>query len=750
MFEFLFHYSPAVYARGRLVLLASWPGWWLGALIALFALGLGLLLRRHWSRRTAAVWGLQAVVVALILFLLWQPALSLSELRPRQNIIAVLVDDSRSMAQADTGAGTREQAARAVLRGGLLQRLGRRYQVRVYAMDSGVRRVRDLNTLRPTAAATRIGASLDQLLDRTSDLPLGGVVVLSDGGDNSGGIDRATIAALRSREVPVQTVGFGSAAAPRDVEMESVQLAPRAMARSRIVATVNFEQHGFQGQRAQLTVRDGSQVLASQPVVYGRGGDLQSVETMFNSGPAGAKALTFTLSPLAGESNDGNNALTRALEVTDDTHRVLYIEGEPRWEYKFLREAEAGDPEVHLVSMLRATQNKIYRQGISSPAELADGFPTRASELFRYQALIIGSVQAAYFSPVQQDLIRAFASRRGGGILFMAGEYALGDGGWGESSMAPLLPVVLPNHAGTFVRANLDPNNHAHATAELAPAGAASVITRLVDDPGANQRKWATLPWLMDYQDAGTPKPGAAVLANVRSPEGRVTPLLVTQAYGRGRTAVLASSGTWRWRMRLPITDPSYDRFWQQLIRWLVAGTPGPVSASVAQTMLLDHGQQTLTATVRDPEYNPAAGAQVTARVLGPDGLTTTIALRAAAGVPGQYRAVFRAARAGMYVAQVSAPGFGQEAVAFDRINGAAENFHLQQNRALLERLAAETGGQYWRPSQALGMAAAIPYANAGATMRVSLPLWNLPIFFLLLLLLPLAEWFLRRRWGVV
>src|ERR1700755_2258403 len=205
------------------------------------------------------------------------------------------------------------------------------------------------------------------------------------------------------------------------------------------------------------------------------------------------------------------------------------VEGEPRWEYKFIRRAEGDDPTVQLVSMLRTSENKIYRQGISSPDELADGFPVRPGSLFGYSGIIIGSIDAGYFSPLQQELLREYVDRRGGGLLFLGGRSSLSDGGWGASSMNELLPTFLPAGRNNFHR---NPT-----TVELTAEGRDSPITRLLDDPAKNADRWKKLTYLADYQDAGSPKPGATVLAQLSS-GGRKLPLLVTQNYGRGRTAI--------------------------------------------------------------------------------------------------------------------------------------------------------------------------------------------------------------------
>jgi uncharacterized membrane protein len=465
---------------------------------------------------------------------------------------------------------------------------------------------------------------------------------------------------------------------------------------------------------------------------------------LFNVGAAGAKTLQFSLDMVPGEENLSNNALLRLVNVESDRRHILYVEGEPRWEYKFIRRAQEDDGIVRLVSLLRTTENKTYRQGIDDPKELADGFPARAEELFGYQALIIGSVEANYFTSVQQELIRRFVDQRGGGLLLLGGRFALADGAWRASGLADLFPTILPNKKGTFHRDQ--------ATIELTPAGAESVICSLVEDPRQNTERWKKLPYLLNYQEPGTPKPGAAVLAEMNA-GSRKMPLLITENYGRGRTAVLATSSTWRWRMSLPLEDHAHEAFWRQLLRWLVSGTAGHVVASVPNQMLFDEGRVKLSAEVRDKEYMPASDAKVEASVSGPQGVAK-FELAAEPNTPGVFQAEWSAESPGTYEAEVIAKRgeepIGRDVLAFQRLDGVAENFHTEQNRELLEKLSAQTGGRYWRPQELARLASEIPYSEAGITLRETKDLWNMPAVFLLLLALRCAEWLLRRKWGAI
>ena len=764
MFQFLFKYPIPVFSRGQFILLGAWPVWVLVLLIVASTAGLAGLIRSRIAPvapqttpavsrwRAGAVWLLQSLLIATVLVVLWQPAMTIAELAPRQNVIAVVLDDSRSMGILDSGAGgklSREAAAERALQQGVLARLKEKFQVRLYRLDRRLAPAGTLEEIQPTAPATHLNEGLRQLAAQTADLPIGAVVLLSDGSENSlddsGDLALETITTLRNRRLPVHTVGFGKEQAEHDLALNDVKVPSRVLAGSRIAASVTFHQHGYAGRKVLLAIREASNILGSREVTLAADGVPQLETVYFSPGSAGVKTFEVSLTPLPGEENVANNAVTRLVGVTDEPRRILYVEGEPRWEYKFLRRAEDDDKVVRVASMLRTTENKIYRQGISDPSELENGFPVRPEDLFKYQGIILGSVEAGYFTPLQQELLREFVDRRGGGLLFLGGRLALGDGGWAGSRLVDLLPTVLPNGRNTFHR---NP-----ATAELTADGEESPITRLMDDPAKNVERWKKLTYLMDYQDAGAAKPGATVLARMNA-GARKLPLLATQNYGRGRTAVLATSGTWRWQMSQPLGDTAHDLFWQQLLRWLVFDSPGQVVVTAPAQTLLDDGHMELSATVRDQNFMPAPEASVTAHFIGPDGISATVPMTPAANDPGLFHAAWTAEKPGSYLAEVTAQkrpqDLGSSTLPFVRIDGVAENFHTLQNRELLEKLASETGGQYWKPEDLKRLPNEISYSDAGISVRTVKELWNMPVLFLWLLLLVTAEWLLRRHWGVV
>ncbi|MDE3158013.1 MAG: VWA domain-containing protein, partial [Acidobacteriota bacterium] len=338
MFEFFLKYPRSVYARGQFALLGAWPKWMLVVLILAAAAGLAWLIRSRMAQavplirgwRAWVIWVLQAMLVAVLLVLLWQPAITVAELKPQQNIIAVLVDDSRSMAISEGGVTRQAQAVKA-LENGVLASLNRSFQTRLYRVDAVAARIDRLTDLEPRAPSTRIGDSLKQLSEETSDLPIGAIVLLSDGADNSGGIDPEAISALRARHIPVHTVGFGLERAEHDVELDDAVVAPRALADSRLAARITLHQRGYAGAGVSLTVRDVStnqaKVLASRTIRLGSDGNLQTETLLFNIGSAGARTLQIAAAPLPGEQNLANNILTRVVNVGSSPRRILYVEG---------------------------------------------------------------------------------------------------------------------------------------------------------------------------------------------------------------------------------------------------------------------------------------------------------------------------------------------------------------------------------------------------------------------------------------
>jgi uncharacterized membrane protein len=738
MFEFFFKYPRAVFSDSDFIFASGWPLWLLAAAVLIFLVAVMAMLARRpgnmgWGQ-LGAIGFLQCLMFAVVLVVVWQPALVSERLLRGENAVAIMLDTSGSMTFND-GGSTRMVQAQALLTPDALADIADIYNILPYGFAESATTMDSFSALPDPGDATNLGQSILQTLRQASGSSLGAVILVSDGADNSGAISQADLNEIAGFGVPIHTVGIGRADIPEDLELTEVILPEKALPGTTLSARVGIRHD--QGGTARIKVYDGDTFLTTEDIVLGNSQDMTLAFVNIEVAEPGQLDLRFTLDPIANESNLANNTRAQVVDVQASRYKVLYVEGEPRWEYKFMQRALNDDPSILLSTLLKVTPNKYYRQGIESPEQLENGFPTERAELYNYDALIIGSFNAAELTTEQQELIRDFVSERGGSLMMLAGLNGLGLGGWGESVINEIMPARFNMEQAAFVREK--------APAALTDSGRLSPILQFSDSESENDRLWTELPEIADYQQLGPLRPAATTLLNVNV-EGRMQPLLVTQPYGRGQSWILASGGTWRWQMSLPVEDMRHETFWRQLIRALVANSPRPFELSSA----VENEEIKVRAQVRDPDAEEYQNLSISAVVSSAKNDVVNLELLPVSGQPGVYEAGFRPSATGLYsVEAISRVGenlvsSSTTAVRYDQ---GQEIFNVRQNRPLLERVAQVTGGQYWTPAQWDDIPEAISYSTAGITEQQISYLWDAPFFFLLLVLLKAMEWLLRRNW---
>ncbi|MYF28987.1 MAG: VWA domain-containing protein [Gammaproteobacteria bacterium] len=757
-FEWLFKYPREAYAQGELGLAGDFGVLWWGAAAVLLTLGIvfGRRAARFSMLRRATVHLLQIAAIAVLLTLIAEPVLQVTRLAPGVNTIAVLVDSSASMAlPAGVDGASRMDVAKRLI-GDEIATASGGSTVALFQFDDNLRQTDAVRDVRADGDRSRLLESIADLATHFDQGALAAVIVITDGAHNGGSLGWESLA---DTGIPVHAVGVGQENIPGDVELAELVLPSRASPNTQIAARLVIRHSASRdsAQEIRLRVLDGESVLAAESITLDASATTVSTDVVFPSGGPGLKEITVAL---AGPSEDplpGNDRQSSLLEVDRYRYRVLYLEGEPRWEFKFIRRAAAEDDDIELVSWLRTTPRKTYRQGTSDPDELADGFPSSLEALYRYHMVIIGSLPATSLDDEEHEWLARFVADRGGGLLAMAGRHALDNGGWDVKPLAEALPVTIarPGTNSTYVRGNYA----AHPT----DAGTRSVLTD-IGGSESRERSWATLPMLADYQTLGTPKAGATVIleagggverrgADVVVRGSAAKPLLVTQPYGYGRTAVLATASTWRWRMRTPPDDTRHSLFWRHLIRHFA----GAAQPRRRLSLVADGDSLDVRVALKNPRFEPLTDTAVSVQVTAPDGESYDVALPRIAGqnaygetIPATTPGIYRVEVAGLAGHPAMSEGPRPDALAALARVGEAnrEQFGAALNEPLLRRIAQATGGGYWRADDLSGLVEALAFSSAGIHERQQLPLWNAPFLFLLLVLLKCTEWALRRYWG--
>jgi uncharacterized membrane protein len=531
--------------------------------------------------------------------------------------------------------------------------------------------------------------------------------------------------------------------------------APRvALKGTSLVVDVGVAQRGLSGRSVRLVVEDSGRVVASRDVELPGEGESASVRAHVTVAESGPRSFRFRIVPQPGEELTENNAQDVLVEVVDRREKVLYFEGEPRFELKFLRRAVSGDDNLQVVTLQRTAEDKYLRLDVDDAEELAAGFPRTREELFRYRGLVLGSVEASFFTSDQLRMVADFVSQRGGGLLMLGGRRSFAEGGYAPTPLADVLPVVLDAGAAPAGADERPPCRELKV--ELTPSGVAHAAMQLGPSEVDSRKRWESLPPVSALNAVHRIKPGAVTLLAGHG-EGSRDPqvVLAHQRYGRGKALAFTVQDSWQWQMHadVPLEDQSHEILWRQLLRWLVSQVPGPVTVTTPRDRYAPGESVLVTAEVNDDRYLKVNDARVAARVVTPSGDVRELPMEWTVERDGEYRASFRADEEGVYDVQVEArrgdAELGRDAVHVQAAELPVEYFGSEMRSSLLRRIAEETGGRFYTAETAASLPEDISYSGSGATVVERKELWDAPVLFFMAVALLGSEWALRKRWGL-
>ena len=750
LFQFLFDYRLQVFRQGDFKF-APPAGASIAAAVVVAALALAFVsyrvLRSRVEWRQRAVLGvLRLAALAIILFCIFRPVLVVKAAVAQQNVVGVLIDDSRSMQLSDEN-GTRADLIRRTFGNPdspIMKALSDRFLVRTFRFSSSTSRVTSPADLTFSGTQTRVANAIESARQELAGLPVSGLVLVTDGADTTNGTVTDALLASKAESLPVFTVGVGQESLPKDIQVGRVSVPRTALKGTSLLVDAVLTQTGYAGQTVTLDVEDNGRIVGSQPVRLPADGDPVAVRVRFTADQAGPRVFRLKVAPQAGEIVTENNQRDVQIDVKDRREHILYYEGEPRPEMKFARKAIADDQNLQLVTLQRTAENKFYRLDVdASGGELEAGFPKTREELFAYRGIVLGSVEAESFNADQLRMIAEFVDVRGGGLLLLGGAHAFAEGGYTGTPIAEVMPVVLQKSGTGLTHVKVHPTR----------AGEAHAVTQLGDTEEASAERWKSMPPLTTVNLIENVKPGATTLLSGTDDRRRERVVLAYEHYGRGKSIAFPVQDSWLWQMHSTIRadDQTHENFWRQLLRWLVDGVPDSVEARPL-TDRVEPGQPvTLTADVVDPRFVELNDANVVAHVTSPGGRTMTVPLQWTGEHNGQYRGTFPTSETGWYQAKVDATRaekpIGSAVTHIRTAPDDAEYFDAAMHAPLLQRIAKETGGRFYKADAMSSLPDDLKFSGRGVTAVEERELWHMPVLLLSLVAIVCSEWGLRRYW---
>jgi uncharacterized membrane protein len=725
---------------------------------------------------------LRSLAILALLLVLFKPALAITRVDDGKPPLPILVDRSASMSTIDeTSGGDRFAQSIAMLN---TQRMrGEFAAMRPAWHGFGASPVLaanfdELAAMKPSgpgADATDLAAAIRQAAGNFSGAP--GIVLVSDGLHNVANAD--PVDATVEAGVPIYVLGVGAASesltARRNVRAISAAAPLEAVKNNVTSITLQLGLTAMQGvavSEAQLFEEGIDQPVATAAVPPpGKNDQTVSVELKWTprGSPAGPDApmpelrrLRIVVPPAAGESITDDNELALHALVTEPRIRLLYVEGSMRPEYKFLKRLLDSDPNVQFMGLVRVSGNKFSAQG-GIGGKTLDHLPATEAEMAMFDVIILGDLDSTFLTREQLGRLKAFVDK-GGGLMMLGGHNSFGPGGYGDTELQAVLPVVVGPRAGGQDSTPFVPQLTALGESHAIMAG----IAGFFGGPGGRTPK-ADLPKLPELSGCVTvvrEKPGAAVLAVHPTRKNESGPLIVlaAQQFGAGRSVAFTGDTTWNWSMPLRGLgqDSPYSRFWGQTIRWLANTQTKTRDAQPQVVLRLDRaytqvGQPVgLTAFVRDAK-TPPAGIHVEATITCDDTAVGPQTLPLSAGKEsGSFAATWQAAKPGKYRLKAAATGPDGKPIGSDELTvrvapHSSELDKLARNSRLLEQIAERSGGAYrdlLAMPELIDQIASRQKALAPPQPQGrSLPLYSFTWLFLAFAALLTAEWLLRRNW---
>lgn len=756
-----------------------WPAWvW----VALVMVASGVA---FWSyarllapgRGRAILAGVRFALVVLILVLISGPVLKLPQETVEQDWLLVLLDRSASMRIADVqgpgGRLSRDEQMRTLLseHAPMWRRLAEMKHVEWLGFHDGAFGLtptpappgaddRPSQTLpvvlaEPAGGRTRLDAALAQALRRAAARAVSGIVLFTDG-RTTDPPSRALVRRLRSEKVGVYTVGLGSTVPVGDLAIRRVEAPRRAFVRDQVPVVVELD---------QLVAGAGEHGAVVRLIDEASGVELDSLEV----GAVGqGTVVTLTAEPvLAGEATwrvmvetdrpdlvQENNTVAFVIQLIDRPLRVLYVEGYPRWEYRYLKNLLVREKSIDSSVMLISADRDFAQEGNQPITRL----PRSPEEFAPFDVIVVGDVPGTFFSPQQLEMIRHHVGQRGAGLLFIGGERYM-PRTYAGTVLADLLPV-----RGSLALPPIGRPVTMIATALSDRLG----LMRLSDDDQegwpaelANpETGWSQLNYAQRIEP-GRLKPTAEVLAStVAEFRGTRLPLVIHMRYGAGQIIYVATDEIWRWRYgrgeRLP------ERFWVQIIRRLgresLAGSADAARLEVQPRRATTGQAVQIELRLLDARLLDQTRLSVAAVIQTPQGRTVTeLQLhRLDASDPVPYGAGAEPARfAATYVPGMSGPlrvRIDEPTLAGLKLAAELEVFapddelrRPETDHELLQTLAADSGGQMIPPDELGRLEELLPNRSVRTISPLTEPIWDTPLAFGLFLVLIGAEWVGRK-----
>ncbi|MCJ8329530.1 MAG: VWA domain-containing protein [Lentisphaeria bacterium] len=721
---------------------------------------------------------MRALALCLVCILIFEPVLKIEYKKLTKKQVLILVDDSESMVLRDkrltepeleeaaqalgiykvNGAYTegdqnrlatasRMDLAKGILmkkEGGLIGSIDlEQHKLQVYRFNETLEPLSDddmakaVNDLTADGEYSALGSAVDEAVTRAGAESVAAVIVLSDFSWNHG-IDPVGVAErLKDRGIPIYPIGIGRPEPP-DLRVSNIYVKDKLFIKDRYTVKVQlWSSPKFAGRTAALNLTIGTEKRTRMVRLTG---DFQ-IETFKMKAPknAGKYALEIEIGNMDDEIITENNKDSRDIKVIDEKIKVLFVEGLPRWEYRYLRWVLLRDPRLDVKFLMTEGDKDLAAY---SPLYLSR-FPEAGKSGLDFDLMILGDVPATYFNHEQFRWIDGLVKGRGASLLMIAGKRH-SPRSYRETPIADMLPVRIQNSEWKKVTARDRP--------VVTRSGESSELVNIGEDKLMTTKIFETILPLHSVPMVRK-KASATVLMSLSNyrPEGELYPLIAWQRYGSGKCMFVGTEKLWR--IRFQVGRRYHERLWAQLIQFLslsrLEGGNERITLKTDSNRYAEGEQVQLFANVLDSLYEPVKKENYTVTVGRENGGDEEkVLLKPVPDVPGFYQGRYIPGNVGDYVMKAMVKDrkeankveFTVEKESLEMQNPGLQEELIRQLAEITGGLAALSGNEINTISQIINAPKKPQVEN------LTIELWDMTWIFIFLVIITAIEWICRRR----
>ena len=595
--------------------------------------------------------------------------------------------------------------------------------------------------------ATALGESLRQVLTQNRGPGAAGVLVITDGANNSGTPPLEVAEIAKQDGIPLFLYGMGIMG-PKDIVVREVAGPRGAFIKERAEFSVKVFSSGFNSRATRIQLKADGKTVDEQEVKLGDG------ETVYTLGyepqEKGEVNIEAFAVPLDEESSKDNNTASTKVRVLDNKVKVLYVEQEPRWDFRYLLSSLERDRRIAVKCVLV--------EGGSEMADEPDSpflkeFPSNRADLVANEIIILGDVDPKALGDANMKLIKEWVGELGGGLVFLAGSknnpfrYA-------GTPLEPLLPVSLD---ARLTEEQAAARSREPIPLKLTTSGEYSPLLRLADGNLENRQIWNSFPGVRWTARVAGARPSAQVFLVDSNPDhaanGEPRPVIAEQTFGRGTVMYFGFDETYRWRSKAG--EKLYSKIWNQIIqnfsldRQLGASARTQINTDRSEYFV---GEKVVIAgKIYSQSFAPLKEATVAGTLVftgeEENAREEPVELRLVAvpDQPGSYQAEFTAGKSGSY--RFSTLMDPKAVVKIHAVPPRLELTETAMDASLLQAMADASGGKFLREENLDGLPKLISSRGTTIATFKKRELYYSPWWMGALIALACMEWFLRRLW---